>query len=72
MSKSAQIRKPTYRSQRKRPAAIQAQPPDCAASPAAFYGVQGIPRDWLEGLAMREFIGESADALFNLSTAQFC
>jgi ADP-ribosyl-[dinitrogen reductase] hydrolase len=38
----------------------------------AFYSVEGIPKDWLERLAMRELIGESADALFDFSTAQFC
>ena len=36
----------------------------------AFYGVEGIPQDWLERLAMREIIGERADALFDFSTAQ--
>jgi ADP-ribosylglycohydrolase len=38
----------------------------------AFYSVNGISQDWLERLAMREFIGERADALFDFSTAQFC
>jgi ADP-ribosyl-[dinitrogen reductase] hydrolase len=36
----------------------------------AFYGVNGIPQDWLERLTMRELIGEKAGALFDLSTAQ--
>jgi ADP-ribosylglycohydrolase len=36
----------------------------------AFYGVNGIPQDWLERLAMRELIAEKADALFDLSTAR--
>jgi ADP-ribosyl-[dinitrogen reductase] hydrolase len=35
----------------------------------AFYGVNGIPGDWLERLTMREFIGQSADVLFDFSTA---
>jgi ADP-ribosyl-[dinitrogen reductase] hydrolase len=35
----------------------------------AFYGVNAIPVDWVERLTMREFIGERADALFDLSTA---
>jgi ADP-ribosyl-[dinitrogen reductase] hydrolase len=35
----------------------------------AFYGVEGIPRDWLERLAMGEFIGETAGAPFDFSTA---
>jgi ADP-ribosyl-[dinitrogen reductase] hydrolase len=36
----------------------------------AFYGVNGLPRDWLERLAMRELIGEKADALFDFSAAR--
>jgi ADP-ribosyl-[dinitrogen reductase] hydrolase len=36
----------------------------------AFYGVNGIPQEWLEQLAMRELIGEKADALFDFSTAR--
>jgi ADP-ribosyl-[dinitrogen reductase] hydrolase len=32
----------------------------------AFYGVNEIPRDWVERLTMREFIGQSADALVDL------
>jgi ADP-ribosyl-[dinitrogen reductase] hydrolase len=36
----------------------------------AFYGVNGIPQDWLERLAMCELIAEKADALFDLSTAR--
>ena len=35
----------------------------------AFYGVNGIPGDWIERLAMRDFIYQSADALFDLSNA---
>jgi ADP-ribosyl-[dinitrogen reductase] hydrolase len=36
----------------------------------AFYGVSGIPQDWLERRTMREFIGEKADALFDFPTAR--
>jgi ADP-ribosyl-[dinitrogen reductase] hydrolase len=35
----------------------------------AFYGVNAIPKDWIERVTMREFIGERADALFDFSTA---
>jgi ADP-ribosyl-[dinitrogen reductase] hydrolase len=35
----------------------------------AFYGVSAIPEDWIERLTMREFISQSADALFDFSTA---
>jgi ADP-ribosylglycohydrolase len=35
----------------------------------AFYGVNGIPQYWIERLAMRELIGEMADALFDFSNA---
>jgi ADP-ribosyl-[dinitrogen reductase] hydrolase len=35
----------------------------------AFYGTNAIPENWIERLAMREFIAERADALFDLSTA---
>jgi propanol-preferring alcohol dehydrogenase len=35
----------------------------------AFYGAEAIPESWLERLAMRDFIREMADALFNLSQA---
>jgi ADP-ribosyl-[dinitrogen reductase] hydrolase len=35
----------------------------------AFYGVNAIPKEWMERLARREFIAEKADALFDLSTA---
>ena len=35
----------------------------------AFYGVNAIPENWIERLAMREFIGGRAEALFDLSTA---
>ena len=34
-----------------------------------FYGVNAIPEDWIEPLTMRDFIGQSADALFDFSTA---
>jgi len=34
----------------------------------AFYGVNAIPENWIERLAMREFITEKAAALFDLST----
>jgi ADP-ribosylglycohydrolase len=36
----------------------------------AFYGVKGIPHDWLDRLAMRELIGDRADALFDFSIAR--
>ena len=35
----------------------------------AFYGVNSIPEDWIERLAGHEFIAETADALFYLSSA---
>jgi ADP-ribosyl-[dinitrogen reductase] hydrolase len=35
----------------------------------AFYGANAIPRDWIERLTMRDFIYQSADALFDFSTA---
>ena len=35
----------------------------------AFYGVNAIPKDWIERLGMRDFIRERADALFDLSIA---
>jgi ADP-ribosyl-[dinitrogen reductase] hydrolase len=35
----------------------------------AFYGADAIPEDWVERLARHEFIAETADALFDLSTA---
>jgi ADP-ribosyl-[dinitrogen reductase] hydrolase len=35
----------------------------------AFYGVNAIPEDWIERLIMRDFINQSADALFDFSTA---
>ncbi len=35
----------------------------------AFYGVNAIPENWIAHLIMCEFIGGSADALFDLSTA---
>jgi ADP-ribosyl-[dinitrogen reductase] hydrolase len=34
----------------------------------AFYGVNAIPEDWIERVAMHEFITEKADALFEFST----
>jgi ADP-ribosyl-[dinitrogen reductase] hydrolase len=33
----------------------------------AFYGVNAIPGDWIERLTMRDFISQSADALFDFS-----
>jgi ADP-ribosyl-[dinitrogen reductase] hydrolase len=36
----------------------------------AFCAVDGIPRHWLARLAMRELIGEKADALFDFPTAR--
>ena len=33
----------------------------------AYYGVNEIPRNWVERLTMRDFIRESADALFDFS-----
>jgi ADP-ribosyl-[dinitrogen reductase] hydrolase len=33
-----------------------------------FYGVNAIPKDWIERVTMREFIRERADALFDFST----
>jgi ADP-ribosyl-[dinitrogen reductase] hydrolase len=36
----------------------------------AFYGVNGIPHDWLDRLAMPELIGDRADALFDFSIAR--
>jgi len=35
----------------------------------AYYGVNAIPRDWIERLAMRELISEKANALFDFSNA---
>jgi ADP-ribosylglycohydrolase/protein-tyrosine phosphatase len=35
----------------------------------AFYGVKGVPQDWIERLALRELISEMADALFHFSNA---
>ena len=35
----------------------------------AFYGVNAIPKDWIERLGMRDFIRERADALFDFSIA---
>jgi ADP-ribosyl-[dinitrogen reductase] hydrolase len=34
-----------------------------------FYGVSGVPQDWIERLALRELISEMADALFDFSNA---
>jgi ADP-ribosylglycohydrolase len=33
----------------------------------AYYGVNAIPRDWVERLALREYINEKAGALFDFS-----
>lgn len=33
----------------------------------AYYGVDAIPQDWMECLALRELISEKATALFDLS-----
>ena len=33
----------------------------------AYYGVDAIPSDWMERLALRELISEKAEALFDLS-----
>src|SRR5690606_18842481 len=35
----------------------------------AYYGVEGIPREWLEGLAMRERIEELARGLIGRNNA---
>jgi ADP-ribosyl-[dinitrogen reductase] hydrolase len=35
----------------------------------AFYGVNAIPEDWIQRLAMRDFIAEKAEALFELSAS---
>jgi ADP-ribosyl-[dinitrogen reductase] hydrolase len=35
----------------------------------AYYGVNGIPQDWIERLAFRELISEKATALFDFSNA---
>src|SRR5215472_15106925 len=35
----------------------------------AYYGVNAIPQDWIERLALRELIGEKATALFDFSNA---
>jgi ADP-ribosylglycohydrolase len=35
----------------------------------AYYGVNAIPQDWIERLALRELINEKATALFDLSNA---
>ena len=34
----------------------------------AFYGVNAIPKDWIERLGRRDFIRERADALVDFST----
>jgi ADP-ribosyl-[dinitrogen reductase] hydrolase len=36
----------------------------------AYYGVDGIPPDWMERVALRELISEKATALFDFSTEQ--
>ena len=33
----------------------------------AYYGVNAIPQDWIEHLALRELISEKATALFDFS-----
>jgi ADP-ribosyl-[dinitrogen reductase] hydrolase len=33
----------------------------------AYYGVNAIPQDWIERLALPEFISEKATALFDFS-----
>jgi ADP-ribosyl-[dinitrogen reductase] hydrolase len=35
----------------------------------AFYGVNAIPGDWVKRLIMRDFVSQSADALFDSSSA---
>ena len=35
----------------------------------AYYGVNAIPQDWIERLALRELISEKANALFDFSNA---
>jgi ADP-ribosylglycohydrolase len=35
----------------------------------AYYGVNAIPQDWIERLALRELISEKATALFDFSNA---
>jgi ADP-ribosyl-[dinitrogen reductase] hydrolase len=32
-----------------------------------YYGINAIPQDWMEHLALRELISELATALFDLS-----
>jgi ADP-ribosyl-[dinitrogen reductase] hydrolase len=34
-----------------------------------YYGVNAIPQDWIERLALRELISEKATALFDFSNA---
>ena len=36
----------------------------------AYFGVDAIPPDWMERLALRELISENATALFDFSTEQ--
>jgi ADP-ribosyl-[dinitrogen reductase] hydrolase len=40
-----------------------------ASSPGTYYGVNAIPQDWIERLALRELISEKAAALFDFSNA---
>ena len=35
----------------------------------AYYGVNSIPRNWIERLALRELISEKAAILFDFSNA---
>ena len=37
----------------------------------AYYGVNAIPQDWIERLALREFISEKATALFDITHCGF-
>ena len=39
----------------------------CGQLAGAFYGVQGIPANWLDKLVMREEIAQMADQLFALA-----
>jgi hypothetical protein len=38
-------------------------------SPGGYCGVNAIPQDWIEHLALRELISEKATALFDFSNA---
>ena len=37
----------------------------------AYYGVNAIPQDWIEHLALRELISEKATALFDITHCGF-